>query len=61
MSAIDLLARQPVAQAIGWALLHFVWQGALVGAAHRHRAGGAAPQRGDIRYVVATHRPGADG
>src|SRR3954471_17806511 len=31
MSVIDLLAQQPVAQAIGWALLQFVWQGAVLG------------------------------
>ena len=28
MSVIELCMRQPVAQAIGWALLQFVWQGA---------------------------------
>ena len=33
MTAIEHLLRQPAAQAIGWALLQFVWQGALVGAA----------------------------
>ena len=34
MNAIDQirLLQQPAAQAIGWALLQFVWQGALVGA-----------------------------
>ena len=31
MSAIENLLREPAAQAIGWALLHFVWQGALIG------------------------------
>jgi len=51
MTASDLL-HQPVAQAIAWALLQFVWQGALIGvlcaialAALRHSAA-------DIRYVV---------
>jgi D-alanyl-D-alanine endopeptidase (penicillin-binding protein 7) len=54
MSVIDLLAQQPVAQAIGWALLQFVWQGAVLGVltalllAALHRS---AP---DIRYVVAS-------
>ena len=32
MNAIDALLHQPAAQAMGWALLQFVWQGALVGA-----------------------------
>ena len=32
MSAIETLLRQPAAQAVGWALLQFVWQGAAVGA-----------------------------
>ena len=31
MSAIEQLLREPAAQAVGWALLHFVWQGTLVG------------------------------
>ena len=31
MSGIEQPLQEPVAQAIGWALLHFVWQGALVG------------------------------
>ena len=30
MIAIDDMFRQPVAQALGWALLQFVWQGALL-------------------------------
>ena len=32
MSAIEHLLREPAAQAIGWALLHFIWQGTLVAA-----------------------------
>ena len=40
-------------QAIGWALLHFVWQGALIGAVAA--VGPAALRRSaaDVRYVVA--------
>lgn len=53
MTAIDTLLREPVVQAVGWALLHFIWQGALVGAgaalALRLLRHGAA----DVRYVVA--------
>lgn len=53
MSAIDVMIPEPVVRAIGWALLHFVWQGALVSVSAavvlrllRH----GAP---DVRYVVA--------
>jgi beta-lactamase regulating signal transducer with metallopeptidase domain len=53
MSGIDALLSETVIQAVGWALLHFLWQGALVGAlaalALRALAGIAA----DVRYVVA--------
>ncbi|HEX5474588.1 MAG TPA: M56 family metallopeptidase [Vicinamibacterales bacterium] len=54
MSAIEPLFRHPLAQAVAWALLHFVWQGALV--ALLTAAALAALRRGaaDIRYVVAT-------
>ena len=31
MSAIEQLFTQPAAQAVGWALLQFVWQGAVIG------------------------------
>ncbi len=47
MSAIEqTLLQQPAAQAIGWALLQFVWQGALVGllsAARSSRSAAAPP------------------
>jgi beta-lactamase regulating signal transducer with metallopeptidase domain len=54
MIAIDDMLREPVAQALGWALLQFVWQGALVGLltaavlAILHRSAA------DVRYVVST-------
>ena len=46
MTAIETLFREPAAQAIGWALLHFVWQGALIGILAAIALGccGAAPQ-----------------
>jgi beta-lactamase regulating signal transducer with metallopeptidase domain len=57
MSAIPdpgTLLHTPLAQAVGWALMQFIWQGALVGvmtalALAALRRGGA-----DVRYVVAT-------
>ena len=53
MIAIETLFSEPAAQAIGWALLHFTWQGALIGVlaaiALRLLRGSAA----DVRYVVS--------
>src|SRR3954470_17385382 len=53
MSAIEQLLREPGAQAIGWALLHFIWQGTLVagitGLLLVCLRNGAA----DVRYVVS--------
>ena len=33
MNAVIALADHPYAQALAWALLHFLWQGALLGLA----------------------------
>jgi len=53
-TAIEALLRQPAAQAVGWALLQFVWQGAAVGVLTALAL--AALRRGaaDVRYVVAS-------
>ncbi len=53
MSPNELL-HQPVAQAIGWALLHFVWQGALIGALAWATLALLRRSAADVRYVVAT-------
>jgi len=53
MSAIDQLLREPAAQAIGWALLHFVWQGTLVAALTALVLAALRKSAADIRYVVA--------
>ena len=37
MPAIETMLRQPAAQAMGWALLQFVWQGTAVGPSPRLR------------------------
>jgi beta-lactamase regulating signal transducer with metallopeptidase domain len=53
MSMIDPLSPQSVAQAIGWALVQFVWQGAILGvltAAFLAMLRRSAP---DVRYVVS--------
>ena len=54
MSAIENLLRQPAAQVIGWALLHFLWQGALVGGLTAMALAGLRRSAADIRYVVST-------
>lgn len=54
MSAIETLLRQPAAQAIGWALLHFVWQGALVAALTAVALAALRKSAADVRYVVST-------
>ena len=53
MIAIDEMFRQPMAQAVGWALLQFLWQGTLIAVLtalllrllHRSAA--------DVRYVIS--------
>ena len=30
MNAIETLLDQPIFQALGWTLIHFIWQGALI-------------------------------
>jgi beta-lactamase regulating signal transducer with metallopeptidase domain len=54
MSAIESLVRQPAAQAIGWALLYFVWQGALIGVLTAVALAVLRRSAADVRYVVST-------
>ena len=54
MTAIDHLLRDPASQAIGWALLHFLWQGTLVGALTAIVLAVLRKGAADVRYVVAT-------
>ena len=30
MNAIEMLLDKPIFQALGWTLIHFIWQGALI-------------------------------
>jgi beta-lactamase regulating signal transducer with metallopeptidase domain len=53
-TAIELVIQQPAAQAIGWALLQFVWQGALVGLLTAGVLAALRQGAADVRYVVAT-------
>jgi bla regulator protein blaR1 len=54
MIGIDEMFRQPVAQALGWALLQFVWQGALVGLLTAALLTILRRSAADVRYVVST-------
>ena len=54
MNATEALFHQPAAQAVGWALLHFVWQGALVAAVTGGVLAALRRSAADVRYVVAT-------
>ena len=53
MTGIEQLLQEPVAQAIGWALLHFVWQGALVAALAAAALALLRRSAADVRYTVA--------
>src|SRR5437763_3459775 len=53
MPAICTWLRQPAAQAVGWALLQFVWQGAAVGALTAVALLALRRSASDVRYVVA--------
>jgi beta-lactamase regulating signal transducer with metallopeptidase domain len=53
MTAIDILLQQPAIEAVGWALLQFVWQGALVGALTAGALWILRRSAADVRYVVA--------
>jgi beta-lactamase regulating signal transducer with metallopeptidase domain len=53
MPAIDSWMHQPAAQAVGWALLQFVWQGAAVGALTALALAALKRSASDIRYVVS--------
>jgi beta-lactamase regulating signal transducer with metallopeptidase domain len=54
MSAIEHLYTHPLAQAIGWALLQFVWQGAIIGVISGAALFALRRSAADVRYVVAT-------
>jgi beta-lactamase regulating signal transducer with metallopeptidase domain len=54
MTAIELWLRQPAAQAIGWALLQFVWQGLVVSALTAGALLALRRSAADVRYVVSS-------
>src|SRR5436190_13470342 len=52
-STIEAVLRQPAAQAVGWALLQFVWQGAAVGVLTAIALAALRRSASDVRYVVS--------
>src|SRR5688572_9028659 len=51
---IETLLRQPAAQAVAWALLQFVWQGAAIGGLTAVALAVLRRSASDVRYVVAS-------
>ena len=54
MTAIDEMLQQPFGQAIGWALLQFVWQGTLIALLTAALLAALRRSGPDVRYVVST-------
>src|SRR5688572_27117280 len=54
MTAINEMHQQPLSQAIGWALLQFVWQGTLIAVLTAALLGVLRRSGPDVRYVVST-------
>ena len=54
MSAINEMLQQPFSQAVGWALLQFVWQGTLIAVLTAALLAALRRSGADVRYVVAT-------
>jgi beta-lactamase regulating signal transducer with metallopeptidase domain len=53
MNAIRALLAEPILQALGWALVHFIWQGAVVAALYAMTNIFLRRCAASIRYVVA--------
>jgi beta-lactamase regulating signal transducer with metallopeptidase domain len=53
MTEIDVLLDQPAMQAVGWALLHFVWQGTVIGVLTALALLALRRSAADVRYVVS--------
>lgn len=53
MTGIETLSANPAVQVIAWALVHFLWQGALVGLAAAGALAVLGKGRASVRYAVA--------
>jgi beta-lactamase regulating signal transducer with metallopeptidase domain len=54
MTVVETILGYPASQAIGWAVLHFVWQGTLVGLLAGGALGLLRRSAADVRYVVSS-------
>jgi beta-lactamase regulating signal transducer with metallopeptidase domain len=54
MTAINEMLQQPLSQAIGWALLQFVWQGTSIAVVTAAVLAALRRSGPDVRYVVST-------
>ena len=54
MTIFEPLLHYPLTRAIGWALLHFVWQGALVAVLTAVALAALRRSAADVRYLVAS-------
>src|ERR1043165_858955 len=53
MNSLEVLLTKPLFQALGWALVHFIWQGALVALLYAGLATLLRRRAASLRYGVA--------
>jgi len=53
MNSLEMLLTKPFLQALGWALVHFIWQGALVALLYAGLATLLRRRAASLRYGVA--------
>lgn len=53
MNSLEMLLAKPVFQALGWALVHFIWQGAIVAILYAGTAVLLRKRAANVRYSVA--------
>ncbi len=60
MNMILVLSTQPLVERLGWALVHFLWQGALIACLYLiARTQFVPPQSAGIRYILSCAALGA--
>ena len=53
MNSLEMLLAKPIFQALGWALVHFIWQGAIVAILYAGVAAMLRKRAANVRYTVA--------
>ncbi|HKS40375.1 MAG TPA: M56 family metallopeptidase [Blastocatellia bacterium] len=53
MNSLEMLLAKPIFQALGWALVHFIWQGAIVAILYAGVAVMLRKRAANVRYSVA--------